>query len=141
MMLTAALLMAAAPVRIEVNADLLAQLPREQVTLTHHEETLACEGPLLAAVLAKAGVASGADVRGAALRQGVMARAGDGYSVLFSLGEIDAKLGNARIVLADRCNGKPLSAEDGPYRLAVNGDQRGARSVRQLIALEILSID
>lgn len=140
MLLTAALL-AAAPVRIDINSALIAQLPRDQVTLTHHDETLTCEGPSLASVLVKAGVPSGADVRGAALRQAIVARASDGYAVLFSLGEIDAKLGNAKIVLADRCNGKPLSAEDGPYRLAVSGDQRGARSVRQLIALEIISID
>lgn len=141
MSLVAALLIASAPVRIEVTPALLEGLPRQQVTLTHHDETLACEGPSLADVLVRSGVPSGESVRGPALRQAVIARASDGYAVLFSLGEIDARLGNGRIVLADRCNGKPLAEGDGPFRLAIPGDQRGARSVRQLIALEILSID
>lgn len=142
MMLLGALLMAsAAPQRIDITPDLIAGLPRQQVTLSHHEETLRCEGPLLADVVAKAGLPSGDSVRGAALRTAIVARAADGYSVLFSLGEIDPRLGNDQIILADRCDGKSLDADTGPYRLAIPGDKRGARSVRQLIAIEILSID
>jgi hypothetical protein len=141
MSLVAALLMVSAPVRIEVTPALLEGLPRQQATLTHHDETLVCEGPLLADVLTRSGLPSGESVRGPALRQGVVARAKDGYGVLFSLGELDARLGNATVVLADVCNGKPLAQDDGPFRLAVPGDKRGARSVRQLIALEIASID
>jgi hypothetical protein len=132
---------AAAPQRIEITPELLADLPREMAVLTHHDTSLSCEGPTLDAVLAKAGLAQGDAVRGPALRTAVVARARDGYAVLFSLGEIDAKLGNTRIILADRCDAKPLPDEDGPFRLAIPGDKRGARSVRQLIALEILSID
>lgn len=141
MSLIAALLMTSLPVRIEVTSQLLDGLPRQQATLTHHDETLVCEGPLLADVLVRVGMPSGETVRGPALRQGVVARARDGYGVLFSLGELDARLGNAKVILADICDGKPLMQDDGPFRLAVPGDQRGARSVRQLIALEIASID
>jgi len=142
MILLSALAMAAsAPQRIDITPELIADLPRQEVTLTHHDESLRCDGPLLADVVAKAGVPSGESVRGPALRTAVVARAADGYSVLFSLGEIDPRLGNGTIILADRCDGKTLDGATGPYRLAIPGDKRGARSVRQLIALEILSID
>lgn len=141
MALVAALLMATAPVRIDVTPALLEGLPRQQVTLKHHDDTLQCEGPRLVDVLARSGLPAGDSVRGPALRQGVVARARDGYGVLFSLGELDARLGNATVILADVCNGKALTDDDGPFRLAVPGDSRGARSVRQLIALEIVAID
>jgi len=49
-------------------------------------------------------------------------------------------LGKAEVVLADRCNGVMLGAEDGPFRLAVEGDTRGARSVRQVVTLQLVAV-
>jgi len=34
--------------------------------------------------------------------------------------------------VADRCNGQPLDAREGPARLLVPGDSRPARSARQI---------
>lgn len=141
MSLFAMLVMASLPVRIEVTEATVKDLPRHQVALMHHDQTMMCEGPLLADILIRSGLPAGKAVRGSALRQAVMARAKDGYAVLFSLGEIDGQLGKARIIVADSCDDKPLGPDDGPFRLAVADDARGARSVRQLIALEIASID
>ena len=70
----------------------------------------------------------------------VVAEARDGYRVAFTLGELDPLLGKARVVLADRCNGTMLDESDGPFRLAVEGDERGARSVRQVTSLRLAQI-
>jgi len=70
----------------------------------------------------------------------VVAEARDGYRVAFTLGELDPLLGKAQVVLADRCNGAMLPEADGPFRLAVAGDTRGARSVRQVVSLRLAEV-
>jgi hypothetical protein len=62
----------------------------------------------------------------------------DGYRVAFALAELDPSLGNRTVVLADRCNGAPLSAEDGPWRLVVPGESRPARWIRQVDSIRVL---
>jgi hypothetical protein len=49
----------------------------------------------------------------------IVAEAADGHGAVFSLGEIDAKLGNRRMLVARRCDGRALAAQDGPLRLVV----------------------
>ncbi len=117
----------------------LAALPRAQVTATIHGVFLACSGAWLADVLAAAGVPAGEAVRGPALALAVVARAADGYRAVFALGEVDRSLGRARILVADRCNNAPL-ADDGPLRLIVAGDLRGARSVKALNRLSVVAV-
>jgi hypothetical protein len=126
-----------APLPAELPLD-LAGLPRSTARLSAHGRTQACEGVALAALAAKAGLPAGADLRGPALGIGIIAEAQDGYRVLFSLGEIDRKLGNRTVIVADRCDGKALGAEDGPLRLVVPGETRAARSVRQLVRLRVV---
>jgi hypothetical protein len=126
---------------VPVEPALIEGLPTTEVTLTHHGETQVCTGPLLADVLAKLGAPARGDVRGAALLTAVVVEARDGYRVAFTLGELDPLLGKAQVVLADRCNGTMLGAEDGPFRLAVAGDTRGARSVRQVTGLKLVAVD
>lgn len=130
------LLLAAATV-LTVDAKLLDTLPRVEARFTAHGTTQTCTGPLLWAVLAKAGVPGGKDVRGPLLATVVVARARDGYAVAFSLGELDPLLGAGKVIVAERCDGKPLAAADGPYRLVAPFEQRAARSVRQLTTLEV----
>lgn len=132
-----ALLLAAAP----VDAALLESLPVAEAVLTAHGKTQNCSGPKLADVVAKLGAPAGDAVRGKALAATVTATARDGYVVVFSLGELDAKLGASKAIVATRCDGKPLDAEAGPYRLVVPGEARAARSVRQLESLEIETTD
>ena len=66
-------------------------------------------------------------IRGPALGQYVLAVARDGYRVAFSLGELAPALGNARVMVVTREDGKPLADRDGPWRLWVPGDQRPSR--------------
>jgi hypothetical protein len=41
------------------------------------------------------------------------------------------------VLVADTMNGKPLDARTGPFRLVVSDDKRPARSVRNLVSLEL----
>lgn len=127
-------------IAVPVEPALIEGLPIREVTLTHHGETLVCTGPLLTDVLARLGAPAKGDVRGAALLTTVVVEARDGYRVAFTLGELDPLLGRASVVLTNRCNGALLGDSDGPFRLAVEGDQRGARSVRQVASLKLVEV-
>lgn len=125
------------PGRVELawNAGLLAGLPRHDVAMDVHGKALRCDGVELADVLRRAGAMPAEPLRGAHLARRVEVRARDGYTVAFSLGELDPTLGGQRVYVADRCDGKPLDAHDGPARLVVPGDARPARSARQIHTL------
>lgn len=127
----------ATPKSLQLSRAEIAGMPRASVTWTVHGKTLACEGPWLADVLAKAGAESGEALRGPALARVVVASGADGYRIAFTLGELDHALGNAPIIVADRCDGATLPETDGPLRLVAGQDTRGARSVRQLVRLEL----
>jgi hypothetical protein len=142
-----AALMVAAPVQAEVTTGramavplALDGLPRQTMAWTDHGKAQTCEGVMLRDLLIKAGAPSGDDVRGAALSMVIKAEAADGYSVVYSLGEVDAKLGAARLLVADRCDGAALEDADGPLRIVAAGVARGARSVRQLVKLTLISV-
>jgi DMSO/TMAO reductase YedYZ molybdopterin-dependent catalytic subunit len=123
-----------------VDPSLLAGLPVVHAELSAHGVTKRCEGPTLSAVLGKLGEPAGKALTGAALRRVVIAQGGDGYRVAFTLAELDPLIGSKLAIIASQCDGKPLDAKDGPFRLVVPGEQRAARSVRQLVALELVSL-
>jgi len=61
-------------------------------------------------------------------------------SVVFSLGELDPALTGSEIIVADRADGKPLVAPQGPLRIVVPNDTRPARSIRMLERLEVVRL-
>lgn len=142
--MTAALAMLASlalvgfPGAASFDAAQLAALAQTSASATFHGRQTICTGPRLADVLGAAGAPQGAALRGPALAQGVIAEGADGYRVLFALGELDPLLGNAPVIVALACDGKPIAAEAGPLRLLAGGDRRGARAVRQLVTLRLL---
>ena len=138
----AALLLLAAqlPAELPLDAAMLARLPAASATLNAHGQSVPCEGVWLRDLAAATGLPAGEALRGPALSTLIQAEAADGYRVLFSLAEIDAKLGAKPVLVATRCGGKPLAAEDGPLRLVVPGEVRAARSVRQLQRLKIITL-
>ena len=126
---------------LSLGAADLARMPRETAAMEEPgRESAKCEGVPVQAVLEKAGVRFGSPLRGKALAGYVLASARDGYQVVFSLGEVDAGLGGARIIVADRCDGKPLAGDRGPLRLVVATDKRPARSVRMLERLQVVQL-
>ena len=69
-----------------------------------------------------------------------MASASDGYRVVFSVGELDPDLTAREIIVADTVDGKPLFGYQGPFRMLAPKDSRGARSVRMLEKLEVVTL-
>lgn len=122
---------------LQVGPDTTSGLPRQSLSLTAHGATHVYEGPTLASVLEKLDAPLGQRLRGEALKTFVVVTAADGYVVVFSLAEIDPAMSPTAVILADEADGAPLSAEEGPLRLVVEGDARPARSVRQVTAIEL----
>jgi DMSO/TMAO reductase YedYZ molybdopterin-dependent catalytic subunit len=119
----------------------LATMPRETVSVADQDGTkVSYEGVSLRDVLRRAGVPSGKDLRGKALSSYVLAKANDGYQVLFSVGELDPAFGNESVLIADKRDGKPLFRYQGPLRLVCPNDKAGARSVRMLETLEFVRL-
>jgi hypothetical protein len=126
---------------LSLTGDDLAKMPRETVTIPDADGTkVAYEGVSLREILKRAGVPTGKALRGNALTTYVLAKAKDGYQVIFTLGEIDAEFGNEFIVVADKRDGKSLFEYQGPFRLVCPNDKAGARSVRMLETLEVVKL-
>lgn len=125
---------------VTLDEKALAAMPRITVQAgAHGDAPSAWEGVALVEVLRAEGAPLGKALRGDALASYVRVTATDGYQVVFSLGELDADMGAAKVVLVDRHEGKPLDAKDGPLRLVVPGDQRPARWIRNVTTIELLS--
>jgi hypothetical protein len=123
-----------------LKAEDLAAMPREKASVPEPDGTQAeYEGVPLREILKRAGLPFG-KLRGKALTTYVLAKAHDGYQVVFTLGEIDAEFGDQQILVADKREGKALLGYQGPFRLLCPHDKAGARSVRMLEALEIVRL-
>lgn len=126
---------------VTLKAEDIAAMPREKATVTEEDGSKAeYEGVALREILTKAGAPIGKQLRGKALASYILAKAHDGYQVVFSVGEIDAAFGNAPILVADKRDGKALFGYQGPFRLVIASDKAGARSVRMLETLEVVRL-
>jgi DMSO/TMAO reductase YedYZ molybdopterin-dependent catalytic subunit len=126
---------------LTLKAQDLASMPREKATIPEQDGTeVEYEGVPLREILKRAGAPLGNQLRGKALASYVLAKAHDGYQVVFTLGELDAAFGNEQILVADKRDGKPLFGYQGPFRLVCPHDKAGARSVRMLETLEIVRL-
>jgi len=125
---------------LRLTAESLAKLPRATVKMTSQGIETTYEGVWLTDILRQAGVPQGEQLRGRALASYVLANAQDGYQVVFSLAELDPSFAGGGVLLADTANGKPLFGEQGRFRLVAPHDKPGARSVRMLTKLEVVSL-
>jgi len=128
------------PKPLTLTADDLAKMPRASVKTSSNGMETTYEGVWLHEVLKLAGVPQGSALRGKALASYVLATAQDGYEVVFSLGELDPAFIDNEILLADTANGKALFGAQGRFRLVVPKDKPGARSVRMLTKIEVVSL-
>ncbi len=120
---------------VMLDAAKLAALPHEAVKAEAHGHKLEVNAIDVLNVLRAAGIAPPEQIRGAALRQVLLAGAKDGYVAAFSWGELDPALGGRRVFLVT----EGLKPEEGPLRLVVPQDARPARWVRQLETLRLIS--
>ena len=129
------------PAPLMLKADDLARMPRETISVPDQDGTKVTYGGVpLREILKGAGVPLGKDLRGKVLASYVLAKAHDGYLVVFSLGEMDEAFGNESIIVADKRDTKPLFGYQGPFRLVCPNDKAGARSVRMLETLEVVRL-
>ncbi len=108
----------------------------------HNSHTKADEvysGVRLSDLLAKMGAPLGSELRGKALANYIVATGSDGYQAVLALAEVDPGFHPGEIIVADTMNGKPLDAHSGPFKLVVTEDKRPARSVRNLMSIELKS--
>jgi DMSO/TMAO reductase YedYZ molybdopterin-dependent catalytic subunit len=123
---------------LELTAQKLAEFPRATVHVADRDGQEAMyEGVELVEVLAAAGKKFGQDLRGPELANYVLVEAADGYRALFALAELDPENTGRVVILADRRDGKPLDANEGPLRVVVPGEKRHARWVRQVTSLRV----
>jgi hypothetical protein len=118
--------------------DDIAALPAVDVKTAfrteHGQHAASFAGPLLWRVLQQAGVLDGGKTRDH-VRQIVRITGRDGYTAVLALAELDPEFENKPVILAVTEDGSPLSADH--LRIVVAGDQRGGRSVRDVVRLSV----
>jgi hypothetical protein len=126
-----------------ISAPDLKALPHHTVTV-HNPHANADEtysGVPVIELLAKQGVPHGHDLRGKALSEYIVATGSDGYKAVVALAEADPDFHPGEVLVADSMDGKPLDAKTGPFRLVVTEDKRPARSVHNLISIQVKSAE
>jgi hypothetical protein len=123
-----------------LTAPQIAASPHVSVTAHDHDAAAHFEGVSVAALLTSAGIQFGDKLRGPRMTEVLLVEAADGYKVVFALAEVDPAFAAREIILADKRDGKPLDAKEGPFRIVAPGDKRPARWVRQVTALKVIAI-
>ena len=125
--------------QVTVLADALKSMAHKTVTV-HNPHTNADEtysGVPLIELLKQVGAPTGRDVHGKALSEYVVATGSDGYKAVLALAEVEPDFHPGDVLVADTMDGKPMDAKTGPFRLLVSDDKRPARSVRNLVSIEL----
>jgi len=129
------------PNHLDLSLGDLAAFHQETIHVTDEKGTPAeYAGVPVAEILKKAGAPLGKEMKGRNMGIGLVARASDGYHVLFALAEFDPAFTDRVILLANRRDGKPLDSREGPLRFVVPGDKRHARWIRGVNTIEVMSI-
>jgi DMSO/TMAO reductase YedYZ molybdopterin-dependent catalytic subunit len=118
----------------------LAKMPRTSVTIDSEGSATTYEGVLLYDILKQAGAPLDKQLMGKALASYVLAEARDGYQVVYTLTELDPSFTSNKIIVADTVNGKPLFEYQGPFRLVVPNEKKGARSIRMLDKISVVRL-
>jgi hypothetical protein len=126
--------------QVEMTAAQIAALPRVKVAADVHGQKHSYEGPQLIDVLAKVGAPTGKDLHGVEMSNAIIVKGADGYQVAFGLAEADPNTRRNRMILADREDGKPIGAKEGPFKLVVEGDLRPARSAKMVSVIEVINL-
>jgi DMSO/TMAO reductase YedYZ molybdopterin-dependent catalytic subunit len=129
------------PAPIVITPAEFQSFPRTTVTLTDEQKrTRTFEGTLLANVLKRAGTQMGEKLRGQNMAAYILCTAFDGYEVVFSLPEVDPNFADNNIIIADTVDGKPLTPDEGPFRIITPRDKRGARAMRTVQKIDVVRL-
>ena len=119
----------------------LQAMPQTNISVfnAHSKQTETYSGPLVAEVLARAGLILGETTQHGVLDSYVIASGTDGYFVVFSGAELQPGLHKAQTVVAIAQAGQPLS-RTGAFQLVDPIDVKPARWVRNLNALTVMPV-
>jgi DMSO/TMAO reductase YedYZ molybdopterin-dependent catalytic subunit len=123
---------------VTLTAADIAALPHVTLTVSVESKTHTYEGVPLTDILARVVAPEGKALKGIDLTDVVLVTAKDNYAVALSLADTDPMVRKDQIILADKSDGAPLPDGLGPYRLVVEGDQRGARMARMVVSIALL---
>jgi hypothetical protein len=118
----------------------IANAPHVTVNARDHDAAAQFEGVPLSTLLSLGGILLGDTMRGPRMAEALMVEAADGYRVVFALAEVDPAFATREIIVADRRDGKPMDAKEGPLRIVAPGDKRPARWVRQVTTLRVIAV-
>jgi len=125
---------------LEIKASDLTQFTQTEVTRKDKDgNNHIYTGVALSAILQKAGVTLGKDLRGKNLTKYILIDASDSYQVTFALAELDKDFTDRNIILTNQMDGKPLPAADGPFRIIVQDEKKPARCIRQVTNIKVQS--
>jgi len=129
------------PASLHLKTEDLDKMPQETAEVQEEDGvSYKYTGVLLRSLLESAGAPTGKTLRGKSLASYVLAKARDGYQVVFTPAEVDPTFGNERILVAYKRDGKSLFGYQGPFRILCPNDKAGARSLRMLESLEVVRL-
>jgi precorrin-4 methylase len=114
----------------------LAKLPHEKVQAEVGKKHLTFEGVPLAEIVRVAGAKWGGKCS-SLLDCYLLAESDDGFRAVFALPEIDPGLCHQMVILADRCDGQPLSKGNGPYQIIEEDAKQRGRWVKRAKKISI----
>lgn len=121
---------------IPFTADELGRLGRAKVQTGKDKDQRTYEGVPLTDILHAAGITWSGKCS-LWLDCYVLVEGADEYRVVFSIPEIDPGLAHKTVLIADRCDGKPLSKAVGPYHVVEEGAKQRGRWVRQVTTIKV----
>lgn len=123
---------------VKMSAADFAKYPRTEIKAKDHDGVEAAfSGVELRALLAAAGAKLGKDLKGPTIGQYLIVEAADGYRAVYSLTDLDPDFADKTVILADKKEGKPLDAKNGPWQVIATNEKKHARWVRQVTALRV----
>jgi DMSO/TMAO reductase YedYZ molybdopterin-dependent catalytic subunit len=121
---------------VTLTAEQLGKLPRAKLRTGKDKDQRTYEGVPVAEVLHAAGIAWGGNCS-SLVNCYVVVEGADHYRAVFSIPEIDPGLAHKAVLLADQCEGKPLSKTAGPYQTVEEDAKQHGRWVRQVTAIRV----
>jgi DMSO/TMAO reductase YedYZ molybdopterin-dependent catalytic subunit len=126
---------------VKVTLESVKKMPAVEIPAVdpHSQKKLVYRGTPLANVLKLAHAPLGEKLKRQALRVYVEIAAEDGYTVLYSLAELDPETGPSDVYLAYEVDGKALGDGVGPLRTVVPSETAGKRWVRMVSKISLKS--
>lgn len=101
-------------------------------------QSITYSGVSLENVIKAAGFNFRDNLHGHLMTMYLLVEAADEYRAVFALPEFDSNYTDHVILVATKRDGKPLSPEEGPFRIIVPDEKRQARWVRQVRVLSLI---